>query len=373
MRNSRIAVDVPFRDASLCHVSSVDCGDLLRALCISRAWHQRALSLKDVARSPYGDEPLQPFAGDSPGPCHGGPNPACGSKPPPGMKVPAARRRRLVARNWVVLRPSKFFPTVQVNERALSKATCSPPRRWFATLPTSAPRSLPRTCWAPEDTCHRCRRDPGQRGFAEEPSHPSGGSGADSLPHANLREGKLRNHPQWYATGYAGSRYAGSAGSRPHPGSTRNRTGLPGDRYLCLFRRWGAARATHFYLFCLVSFALCTLKYTGELNALDWMVFWLNVLAESLQPSLFLHFALSFPEERFKQVRRRWLLPLVYAPGVGLLGLWVWAIQTRMATGLLRHRLDQMGRRTTRPSTDWLHCCFCAVTGRPILRCCASN
>ena len=110
-----------------------------------------------------------------------------------------------------------------------------------------------------------------------------------------------------------------------------------------LFRRWGAARATHFYLFCLVSFALCTLKYTGELNALDWIVFWLNVGAESLQPALFLHFALSFPEERFKQVRRRWLLPLVYAPGVGLLGLWVWAIQTRMATGLLRHRLDQTG------------------------------
>ena len=33
-----------------------------------------------------------------------------------------------------------------------------------------------------------------------------------------------------------------------------------------LFRRWGAVRATHFYLFCLVSFALCTLKYTGALE-----------------------------------------------------------------------------------------------------------
>jgi PAS domain S-box-containing protein len=110
-----------------------------------------------------------------------------------------------------------------------------------------------------------------------------------------------------------------------------------------LFRRWGAARATHFYLFCLVSFALCTLKYTGELNWLDWTVFWLNVLAESLQPALFLHFALSFPEERFKRIRRRWLLPLIYAPGVALLGLWVWAINTREATGLLKHRLEQTG------------------------------
>ncbi|MGD0631967.1 MAG: ATP-binding protein [Terracidiphilus sp.] len=110
-----------------------------------------------------------------------------------------------------------------------------------------------------------------------------------------------------------------------------------------LFRRWGAARATHFYLFCLVSFALCTLKYTGELNWLDWAVFWLNVAAESLQPALFLHFALSFPEERFKKIRRRWLLPLIYAPGVALVGLWVWAIETREATGLLKHRLEQTG------------------------------
>ena len=110
-----------------------------------------------------------------------------------------------------------------------------------------------------------------------------------------------------------------------------------------LFRRWGAARATHFYLFCLVSFALCTLKYTGELNWLDWTVFWLNVLAESLQPALFLHFALSFPEERFKKIRRRWLLPVIYAPGAALVGLWVWAIETREATGLLKHRLEQTG------------------------------
>jgi hypothetical protein len=34
---------------------------------------------------------------------------------------------------------------------------------------------------------------------------------------------------------------------------------------------------------------------------------------------------------------------LIYAPGVGLLGLWLWAIETREATGLLKHRLDQTG------------------------------
>jgi len=110
-----------------------------------------------------------------------------------------------------------------------------------------------------------------------------------------------------------------------------------------LFRRWGAARATHFYLFCLVSFALCSLKYTGKLDGLDWTIFWLNIVAESLQPALFLHFALSFPEERFKSIRRRLLLPLIYAPGVALLGLNLWAIFTREATGLLKHRLEQIG------------------------------
>jgi PAS domain S-box-containing protein len=108
-----------------------------------------------------------------------------------------------------------------------------------------------------------------------------------------------------------------------------------------LFRRWTAPRATHFYLFCLVSFALYALKYTGSLDTLDWTVFWSNVLAESLQPALFLHFALSFPEERLSKLPRRLVLPLIYVPGAGVLGLWLWAIQTREATGLLLHRLNQ--------------------------------
>ena len=112
--------------------------------------------------------------------------------------------------------------------------------------------------------------------------------------------------------------------------------------FYVLFRRWGAPRAMHFYLFCLVSFALYALKYTSELDLLDWSVFWTNVVAEALQPALFLHFALSFPEERFKSLRRRWLLPVVYAPGAGLLGLWIWSITTREATKVLLDRLDQI-------------------------------
>jgi PAS domain S-box-containing protein len=112
--------------------------------------------------------------------------------------------------------------------------------------------------------------------------------------------------------------------------------------FYVLFRRWGALRSTHFYLFCLVSFAFYALHYTAAFDLLDWTVFWTNVAAEALQPALFLHFALSFPEERFKSPRRRWLLPLVYAPGAGLLALWIWSIATREATKLLLDRLNQI-------------------------------
>lgn len=110
-----------------------------------------------------------------------------------------------------------------------------------------------------------------------------------------------------------------------------------------LFRRWTAPHATHFYLFCLVSFALNALKYTGEWDSLDKIVFWCNVIAEALQPALFLHFALSFPEERLGNIRRRLLLPLVYAPGTAYFGLWLIAVNRWEATGLLKHRLDQAG------------------------------
>jgi PAS domain S-box-containing protein len=115
-----------------------------------------------------------------------------------------------------------------------------------------------------------------------------------------------------------------------------------------LLRRWTAPRATHFYLFCLVSFALYALKYTGAIDQSgqwdrwDQAVFWFNVLAESLQPALFLHFALSFPEERFKRFRRRWLA-LIYLPGAVILGLWLYSMNFLQATGVLKHNLERLG------------------------------
>jgi PAS domain S-box-containing protein len=109
-----------------------------------------------------------------------------------------------------------------------------------------------------------------------------------------------------------------------------------------LFRRWTAPRATHFYIFCLVSFALNALRYTTKLDYLDWTVYWGNVFAEALQPALFLHFALVFPEERLRNWHRRWLLPLLYAPAVAVVGLRIVAFLFLQATFALKLRLDQI-------------------------------
>ncbi|WP_446742111.1 ATP-binding protein [Silvibacterium acidisoli] len=107
-----------------------------------------------------------------------------------------------------------------------------------------------------------------------------------------------------------------------------------------LFRRWTAPHSTHFYIFCLVSFVLYAFKYTGEFNVLDQIVYWGNILAEGLQPALFLHFALAFADE--KGHRRPRLMSLVYLPAVFVVGVRVLAIVHWSATEVLRHRLDQI-------------------------------
>ncbi|MGC2403789.1 MAG: PDZ domain-containing protein, partial [Acidobacteriaceae bacterium] len=108
-----------------------------------------------------------------------------------------------------------------------------------------------------------------------------------------------------------------------------------------LFRRWTAPRATHFYVFCLASFVLYSFNYTGKFNTFDWTIYWGRVLAGALQPALFLHFALAFPEERAGS-RRRWVRSLIYVPGLALLGLQIVAVVAWQATELLKTRLDQL-------------------------------
>ncbi|MCX6616405.1 MAG: ATP-binding protein [Acidobacteria bacterium] len=86
-----------------------------------------------------------------------------------------------------------------------------------------------------------------------------------------------------------------------------------------VLRRAQAPRVLHFYLFCLASFVLYFYRYTGKLNNFDWTIYWANVAATLLQPALFLHFALAFPEPKPWVRKRGWLVRMVYAPAALLL------------------------------------------------------
>ncbi len=109
-----------------------------------------------------------------------------------------------------------------------------------------------------------------------------------------------------------------------------------------LLRRWTAPKATHFYVFCLVSAVLYSFRYTGVFDTLDWICYWGALIAGALQPALFLHFAISFGELA-SSLRRRVAVGLLYLPGVALFTLQIAAITQWSATERLKHRLDQIG------------------------------
>ena len=109
-----------------------------------------------------------------------------------------------------------------------------------------------------------------------------------------------------------------------------------------LLRRWTAPGSTHFYIFCLVSFIAYSFKYTGKLNDFDWTIYWGNIAAGVLQPALFLHFVLIFPEKREFVRKHPWLLALVYVPAAVLLAAHVAAMEWLQASERLRWNLDRM-------------------------------
>ena len=109
-----------------------------------------------------------------------------------------------------------------------------------------------------------------------------------------------------------------------------------------LLRRWTAPKSTHFYIFCLVSFVFYAFHYTGKFNDFDWIVYWSNVVAWLLQPALFLHFSLTFPERKALVDRKPWLIPLAYVPGAILLAIHICAIYLLQPTELLRWNLDRV-------------------------------
>jgi signal transduction histidine kinase len=79
------------------------------------------------------------------------------------------------------------------------------------------------------------------------------------------------------------------------------------------FRRGSAHKAQHFYILCLSSFIFFCFHYTGRLDSFDMVIYYGNVAAGLLAPTVFLHFCLTFPEPR------KWLLgrtrkALLYVP-----------------------------------------------------------
>jgi two-component system, NtrC family, sensor kinase len=109
-----------------------------------------------------------------------------------------------------------------------------------------------------------------------------------------------------------------------------------------LLRRWTAPGSTHFYIFCLVSFVAYSFKYTGKLNDFDWTIYWGNIVAGVLQPALFLHFVLTFPEKRLFVRKHPSILALVYVPAAVLLAIHVAAMRWLQASVRLRWNLDRM-------------------------------
>jgi hypothetical protein len=86
-------------------------------------------------------------------------------------------------------------------------------------------------------------------------------------------------------------------------------------------RRGEAMKARHFYILCLTSFIASCFHYTGKLNNFDKIIYWGNLGAGLLAPTIFLHFCLSFPE------RREWLrgkrIVLLYIPAALILSIFL--------------------------------------------------
>lgn len=96
------------------------------------------------------------------------------------------------------------------------------------------------------------------------------------------------------------------------------------------YRRTSSPKALHFFLLCLASFIASCFHYSGKLNSFDQVIYWGNIVASLLAPSLFLHFCITFPEKpKILVGRGRWLI--LYAPGLALL-----ALVAVSASGLLR-------------------------------------
>lgn len=112
-------------------------------------------------------------------------------------------------------------------------------------------------------------------------------------------------------------------GAAPEGGVASSFQWIVGLAYLAigltvLLSRVAGPMVHHFYLFTLVSFVLHCFSYTTRLDGLDRLVYWADVWATLLAPSLFLHFCLTFPTAEKMSRRRRWISGALYLPALGL-------------------------------------------------------
>ncbi|MDX2269217.1 MAG: ATP-binding protein [Bryobacter sp.] len=87
------------------------------------------------------------------------------------------------------------------------------------------------------------------------------------------------------------------------------------------FRRESAPKARHFFLLCFTSFLYCALHFTGKLNTFDKVVYWTNVVAGFVGPSLFLHFCVNSPETP-RRMRAWWKQLVLYVPAMAMVALY---------------------------------------------------
>jgi two-component system NtrC family sensor kinase len=125
---------------------------------------------------------------------------------------------------------------------------------------------------------------------------------------------------------------------------------MVGTAYLLIglfvyYRRGSAHMARHFYVLCLVSFILFCFHYTGKLNGFDKVIYFCNVAAGLLAPTVFLHFCLTFPESR-RWFRSKPVVAILYVPPALLFAFWLAVTSGTLQIGIslleLRWMLDRI-------------------------------
>ena len=70
-----------------------------------------------------------------------------------------------------------------------------------------------------------------------------------------------------------------------------------------MLRRPADRTSLHFYAICLLFFLMYSMSYTGRLDLVDWAFVWADHVATLFLPVVFLHFCLTFPEQRLRDQR----------------------------------------------------------------------